>query len=84
MCILRWITAKSKSTEIVSSSEQSASTASDGESASSNTAQEKINNVLQLFGEPLVAMHNKALHQRQPLGKRKLSSVAQNLSESFS
>ena len=76
MCISCWITAKSKSTEIVSSSKQSASTASDWESASSNIAQEKVNTVLQLFGESPVAMLSKALHQRQPLVKCKLSSVA--------
>ena len=29
-------------------------------------------------------MHGKAMHQRQPLVKRKLSTVAQNLNESFS
>ena len=56
MCISCWITAKSKPIEIVSSSEQSASTASDWESASSNIAQEKVNIVLQLFGKFSAAM----------------------------
>ena len=39
---------------------------------------------MQLFGESPVAMLSKALHQRQPLVKRKLSSAAQNLNKSFS
>ena len=29
-------------------------------------------------------MHGKAIHQRQPLVKRKLSTIAQNLNEGFS
>ena len=43
-----------------------------------------VSTVLQMLGESPMNMHGKAMHQRQPLVKRKLSSVAQNLNESFS
>ena len=52
--------------------------------ASSNTSKETINTVLQMLGESPMNMHGKAMHQRQPLVKRKLSTVAQNLNASFS
>ena len=52
--------------------------------ASGNTSKEMVSTVLQMLGESPMNMHGKAMHQRQPLVKRKLSTVAQNLNESFS
>ena len=52
--------------------------------ASGNTSKEMVSTVLQMLGESLMNMHGKAMHQRPPLVKRKLSIVAQNLNESFS
>ena len=52
--------------------------------ASSNTSKELVSTVLQMLGESPINMHGKAMHQRQPLVKQKLATVAQNLNESFS
>ena len=49
-----------------------------------NTSKETVSTVLQMLGESPMNMHGKAMHQRQPLVKQKLSTVAQNLNESFS
>ena len=43
-----------------------------------------VSTVLQMLGESPMNMHGKAMHQRQPLVKPKLSTVAQNQNESLS
>ena len=49
--------------------------------ASGNTSKEMVSTVLQTLGESPMNMHGKAMHQRQPLRKQKLSTAAH---ESFS
>ena len=51
--------------------------------ASGNASKEMVSTLLQMLGESLINMHGKAMHQRQSLVKRKLSTVAQILNESF-
>jgi len=92
LCISCWNKAKLKPTEVISSSESSigseseqSAPGSDWESTSlSNLSKEHVNMALQICGESPIAMHSKPMHQRQPLVKRKLSAVAQNLNKSFS
>ena len=51
---------------------------------SGNTSKEMVSTVLQILGESHMNMHGKAMHQRLPLVKQKLSTAPQNLNESFS